>query len=294
MDLTDGDTRIVVRSQAATFSFDKRKGIICSWKVKGRDVVDPRYGLCPNYWRDPVDNDYGSQEPLRSAAYFTVPAPDAVSARKEDGKVVIEVSGKGVRASETYTVYPDGSLRIDVRTQGVPGPKGRDTRVFIPRLGFRFFVAGDAFRYFGRGPVENYWDRATGSFKHIWKGSAREEYYPYVRPQESGHHTDAEWLEVDGLSVTSEGPFEFNVTSRGMVDAYQVLRTEKPQTHLCDVQDFDATQVCIDYRMTGIGGLDSWKNRPEPERCLWEDQGYAYSFILRPGMKGEKANKYTL
>lgn len=294
VDYTAGDTRIVVRSQDAELVFDKAAGYVKSWKVKGADVVDPKFGLRTNFWRDPVDNDYGSQENLKSRAYFAYPAPDAVNVAKEGEKVVISVIGKGVRAAETYSVYPDGTLKIEVKTQAVPGPKKEWDRIFIPRLGFRFFVAGDAFRYFGRGPVENYWDRNSGTFKRIWEASAREEYYPYVRPQESGHHTETSWLELDGVTVVSDAPFEFNAVGRGVPEADLVFPQEKPQSHISDIQDFAATEVSIDYKMTGVGGYDSWGNRPEPDRCLWEDQSYSYSFTLIPGMKGEKANKYTL
>ena len=289
---TDADTQIVVRGEKLEFIFDKADGIVKSWKVRGKDVIDPKFGLRPNFWRDPVDNDYGSGETRRSAAYFAPSAPDAVKVTKDENSVVIQLKGKGVRASEIYTVYPDGTLKIAVQTQGVPGSKDRWNRVFIPRLGFRFFVPGEDFRYFGRGPKDNYWDRNTSAFKSVWKSSAEDEYYPYVRPQECGHHTDVSWLEVDGLAVTAAEPFEFNVTGKGIPEAGLVLLTERPQTHISDVQDFEATEVCIDYKMTGVGGLDSWKNRPEPERCLWEDQSYSYSFTLTPGMKGEKANQY--
>ena len=291
---TTGDTQIVVRSEKAELVFDKVTGFIKSWKVDGADVVDPKYGLRPNYWRNPVDNDYGSMEPLKSQAFFSPSAPDIVNVKKEGEAVVISVIGKGVRASETYTVYPDGALKIAVTTQPVEGPKDPWRRVFIPRLGFRFFVPGDSFRYFGRGPVENYWDRNSGTFKRIWTSSAREEFYPYVRPQETGHHTEVSWLEVDGVAVTSDVPFEFNVIGRGIPEADVTLQLEKPQSHLSDVQDYAATEVSIDYRMTGVGGYDSWGARPEPERCLWADESYSYSFTLIPGVKGEKANRYTL
>ena len=292
VDFTDADTQVTVRGDKVELVFDKVQGIVKSWKVRGKDVVDPKYGLRPNFWRDPVDNDYGSNEVARSAAYFAPSAPDAVKLTKTDNAVVIQVKGKGVRAAETYTVLPDGTLRITVQTQGVPGPKDRWNRVFIPRLGFRFFIAGEGFRYFGRGPRENYWDRNTGSFKHVWESSAKDEYYPYVRPQEYGHHTDVSWLELENLAVTAAEPFEFNVIRKGVPEAGLALPLDKPQSHIGDVQDLEATEVCIDYKMTGVGGLDSWKNRPEPERCLWEDQSYSYSFTLTPGMKGEKANQY--
>ena len=276
---TEADTQIVVRSDRTELVFDKADGFVKSWKIKGADVVDPAFGLRPNFWREPVDNDYGSGEHLRSAAYFQPSKPDAVTVKKEGECVIISVFGKGVRASEQYAVYPDGTLRISVSTQGVPGPKDPRERVFIPRLGFRFHVAEDSFRYFGRGPVENYQDRCSGTFKRIWKASALEEYYPYVRPQESGHHTETSWLEAGALRVTSDVPFEFNAVAKGIPAE---LHAERPQTHLCDVRELGYTEVSIDYRMTGVGGLDSWKNRPEPERCLWEDQAYSYQFVIAP------------
>ena len=294
IEYTVGDTQVVVRSEKTEWVFDTVDGFVRSWKVKGKDVIDPAYGLRPNFWRDPVDNDYGSHEVERAQAYFQPARPDKVSVAKEGETVVVSVVGKGVRASEKYRVFPDGSLQIEVKTQAEAGSKDRMSRVFIPRLGFRFFVAGDSFRYFGRGPVENYWDRNTGSCKRIWEASARESYYPYVRPQECGHHTEVNWLELEGLCVVSDGCFEFNAVGRGILDAGLTLPLEKPQSHLCDVQDYAATEVSIDYKMTGVGGLDSWKNRPEPERCLWADESYSYSFTLIPGMKGEKAAKILL
>ena len=292
VDYTVGDTQIVVRGNNVELVFDKTEGYIKSWKVKGADVIDPSFGLKPNFWRSPVDNDYGSQEQLKSQAYYSPARPDAVDVKKVGDTVVIGLAGKGVRASETYTVYPDGSLKIDVKTQPVAGPKDSWKRVFIPRLGFRFYVPGDAFRYFGRGPVENYWDRNRGTFKRIWTSSAREEYYSYVRPQESGHHTETSWLEVDGMSIVSSAPFEFNVVGKGMPADGPEL--EKPQSHLSDVKELGRSEVSIDYKMTGVGGYDSWGNRPEAERCLWADEAYTYSFLLLPGVKGEKANGWTL
>jgi beta-galactosidase len=208
----------------------------------------------------------------------------AVKAIKgENGCVSILLKGKDVRNLECYTVFPDGTLRIEVATAPVEAAEGDQpgTRVEIPRLGFRFHVAEDAFSYFGRGPVENYWDRGSGTSKRIWKASAQEEYYPYVRPQETGHHTETSWLKVGRLTVRAEEPFEFNALRQQVedLDGGEI----KSQTHICDVPVQPYTEVCIDYRMTGVGGYDSWGARPEPERTLWADQSYRYTFTLTPG-----------
>ncbi len=154
--------------------------------------------------------------------------------------------------------------------------------------------------------MENYWDRNSGTFKRIWKSTASAEYYPYVRPQETGHHTEVSWLEVDGVSVISDQPFEFNALRQSIEDLDSEEATDKPfqwhffradedhsdetgafrvrrQTHVTDVPVRDFTEVCVDYKMTGVGGYDSWYSRPEKDRTLWADTAYTYSFTLIPG-----------
>ena len=287
LEFTNGDTQVVVRGGKVELVFNKADGTVKTWKVKGVDMVDPSFGIRPNYWRAPIDNDYGNGAPKRAAQYKEPGKPTAVDAAKqEDGTVLITVTGQGVRACEKYTVYPDGTLKIEVQTAA-----GEDKDVEIPRLGFRMRVADDAFRYFGRGPVENYWDRASGTFKRIWDSSASAEYYPYVRPQETGHHTDTDWLAIGGLSVvrTDANPFEFNALRLTVEDLDG--GEEKSQTHLCDVHPRDFTELCIDYRQSGVGGYDSWGSRPEKARTLWNTESYSYSFILTPD-KPQKAIRY--
>ena len=167
---------------------------------------------------------------------------------------------------------------------------GNNPNVEIPRLGIRFHVVQDAFRYFGRGPLENYWDRSSCTFKRIWESSASAQYYPYVRPQECGHHIDTDWLAIGGLSVVRGAePFEFNALRLTVEDLDGGW--EKSQTHLCDVHPRDFTEVCIDYRQSGVGGYDSWGARPEKARTLWSTESYSYSFTLTP-QKAQKAIRY--
>ena len=277
---TDGDTQIVVRGQKVELVFNKEWGCVKSWKVGGKDVVDPEFGIRPNFWRAPIDNDYGNFAPERTSIYKEAWKPVAVKAEEADGTVRIIVKGKGVRASEVWTVFPDGTIKIEVETAAEPSLKG----IEIPRLGVRFRVADDAFSYFGRGPVENYWDRASCTFKSIFKSTASNEYYPYVRPQECGHHTDVNWLTIGGVTV--QGLFEFNALRQTIEDLDGGIT--KSQTHITDVPFNDFTEVCIDYKMSGIGGYDSWGARPEPAYTLWSDESYSYSFTLHPSRKPSK------
>ncbi len=277
--VTEGDTQIVVRGQKVELVFDKATGTVRTWKVGGKDVVNPDFGIKPNYWRAPVDNDYGNGAPRRTSIYKEAWKPLSVSASEADGTAVIKVKGEGVRMSEVWTVFPDGTIKIEVQTGAQP-IKG----VEIPRLGIRFRVADDQFSYFGRGPVENYWDRSACTFRSIFKSAASKEYYPYVRPQETGHHTDVSWLCIGNLTVL--GHFEFNALRQSVEDLDGGL--DKAQTHISDVPVRDFTEVCVDYIQSGVGGYDSWGARPETERTLWSDRCYNYSFTLVPKKNATK------
>ncbi len=319
IEVNDGGSFVTVRSNKVELCFDKTEGIVKSWKVGGKDLIDPTFGLKPNFWRAPNDNDYGNSEPLRAQRYKQPFLPSSVNASVIDGKAVIKLTGNGVRASETYTVFPDGTIKVEVETAGVGTiPQYRWYRVEIPRLGFRFRVPDEAFTYFGRGPVENYWDRSSGTFKSIWSSSAEDEFYPYVRPQETGHHTETSWLQIGGLSVLEGAePFEFSVLRMSVEDLDCENNVDRPyqwnyfsadedhsdaagrnrirrQTHLNDIPVRDFTEVCIDYHMTGVGGYDSWGSKPEDDRALWADESYSYSFVLCPGKNAKKLIKYEI
>ena len=206
----------------------------------------------------------------------------------------------GGKYSVTYRLDSRGVLKVDAALTG-----SRLEKVEIPRIGFRFRLPGaDAFEYYGRGPEENYCDRFEGTLPGIYSASATASCYPYVRPQESGHHTGARWLDISRrVSVAGEN-FEFNVLRCSIEDldseeadapymwynfdpadphdeaaARNKLRKHQ---HISDVPVRDYAEVCIDYMMSGVGGYDSWGARTEPGRCLWSDKDYSFSFALIP------------
>ena len=141
----------------------------------------------------------------------------------------------------------------------------------VSRIGFRTRMkkSADKFSYFGRGPVENYIDRNTAAFLGLYKGSAKEELYPYVRPQESGHHSDCDWLEIGGARVVSIEDLDPRHEDGSRIWG-----------HVCDIPVRPYVELCIDGAMTGVGGYDSWGAKPEPCRTLFSNGNYSYSFII--------------
>ncbi len=61
---TDGDV-ITVLSPRMQFVFNKRSGLVTSYKVNGTEYFAEGFGIQPNFWRAPTDNDYGNGGPKR-------------------------------------------------------------------------------------------------------------------------------------------------------------------------------------------------------------------------------------
>jgi len=315
--VTEDEASVTLSSRKGTVVFDKAEGIVKSYRYKGKDLIDAAFGLRPNFWRGPTDNDYGNWLPRRTQAWKQAAGAleSTCSVETGENRATLHVTyalPSGTVLAVDYILLGNGILKVESTFTGSP----RKPVTEIPRLGFRFHVAEDAFRYLGRGPVENYWDRNSGTFKSIWKSTASEEYYPYVRPQETGHHTETDWLAVGGLSVV--GDFEFNALRQTVEDLDGEEAVQRPyqwnnfsadeehdeaqaknalrrQTHLDDVPARDFTEVCVDYRMTGVGGYDSWGSMPEKERTLWSNRDYTWAFTLVPArvMKAEKTVLYN-
>jgi beta-galactosidase len=156
-----------------------------------------------------------------------------------------------------YTLHLDGRLVVDndVRFAG-------DDLVDIPRVGVRFdLVAGyERLAYFGRGPVENYSDRKTGSLVARYDTTVSAEYVDYVMPQEHGHHTEVRWLELaktnasggrrsdagPALHITGSPTFEFNVSHFTAEDLYAAR-------HTSDLKPRRETIVYLDAAHRGLG-----------------------------------------
>ena len=315
IDVVEGDAEIRLSTGRSELVFDKAQGIVKRYTYKGADVFDPDFGLRPNFWRGPTDNDYGNGLPARLHAWKEASRTFHATTTVEGGTVRATYAlPDQCTMTVSYTLLPSGLLRIESAFQGAESKKPLD----IPRIGFRFRVPENDFRYFGRGPVENYIDRNSGTFKSLFTTTAAAEFYPYVRPQETGHHTETEWLATRHLTVVADDTFEFNALRHSVEDLdseesgqpYQWNNFDTPpvhdeelaakthmrrQTHLCDVPDRDFTEICIDGAASGVGGYDSWGSRPEPSRTVWSNQSLAFGFTLVPAkaVKPAKAIRYA-
>ncbi len=317
----DGST-IEIYSPQVRFIFDRQKGIVTSYSLKGREVLADGFGIRPLFWRAPTDNDYGNGWPARTQVFKTASNEfHAEAAAEQTGSgAVLKVSydlPSGNVYDVVYEVLADGIVKVRADFHGVVSD---ETPVEVPRVGLRFRLpaSADRFCYYGRGPQECYRDRQSGARLGVYETSASEEYVPYVRPQENGHHTDCRWLRIGGLSIVADDVFEFNALRNSVSDFdsedavardYQwdnlspdehhdplaARNRLRRQHHIDDIVPRDYVEVCIDGIHSGVGGYDSWGARAEEERTAWNNGDCSFGFTIVPEsrMRSSKAVKYS-
>ena len=305
--IVEDDQEISLVSGTAKLIYDKSKGYVTSYQVKGKEMLADDFGIRPNFWRAPTDNDYGNGMPARTQGYKTASrefnAAASASQTAEGARLdLVYTLATGNTYKVSYHMYPDGVIKVNADFKGVES----ESRIEVPRVGFRFRLPAEAdeYTYFGRGPHETYWDRKAGAGLGIWTSSATDSYVPYVRPQENGHRTDCRWVDFGALKVMGDR-FEFNALRNSVedFDSEEAVRHDyqwrnftadevhdpaaarnrlRRQHHIDDIVSRDYVEVCIDGFHTGVGGYDSWGSRAEASRTGWSNEDFSFSFYILP------------
>jgi beta-galactosidase len=357
LSVSEAGNNLSVTSSKVNFTFDKKQGVVTSYKVDGVEYFADGFGIQPNFWRAPNDNDYGNGGPQRlqiwkeSSKDFKV----ASAVAKIEGNTAVMSVTYALAAGNfyivNYKVYPSGIVNASVRftsadaseresqlsrealeftalgTTDVGGNEQRSktAKLEVPRIGVRFRLPAtmNQVQYLGRGPQDNYADRHMGTIVGLYKTTAEEMYYPYVRPQENGHHMDTRWVALNtgkgkGLLIEADKTIGFNALRNSVEDfdgeenknvdyqwrnfspeevankdpekAKNVLRK---QTHEADIVPRDFVEVCVDMKQMGVAGHNSWGDRVMPQYSIFANQEYNWGFTLIPINNPTEAVKKT-
>ncbi len=224
--ITESGDLINVSSSKYSLSFNKATGVVESYKVGGNELIYDGFGLQPNFWRAPNDNDYGNGAPMREQIWKQSSKDFNVvdcTAKQDGDKVALKAIYQlpaGNLYQVTYNIYPSGVIDVDVVfystdmnevkmeiseetrlatfSPGAKAAREASSKLVVPRIGMRLRIPAqyESVTYYGRGPEENYEDRNAGSMVGLYETTASEMYYPYVRPQENGHRTDTRWVKL--------------------------------------------------------------------------------------------------
>lgn len=118
--------------------------------------------------------------------------------------------------------------------------------------------------YYGRGPEENYVDRHSSAFIGKYESDVKDEYYPYIRPQEIGNHTDIRYFSIfnptTGKGIIFEGyePMECSAIPYLVEDLDSgIEKTHAWGQHSGNLVDKGLVQLHIQKCQYPLGCIDS-------------------------------------
>lgn len=278
---------LIVKGNNFVAEFNKQNGYLSKYAVDGTEMLKEGAALTPNFWRAPTDNDMGAGLQNRYAAWKN-PGLKLVSlnSKTENDQIVVnaEYDMKNVSAKLylTYVINNEGAIKV---TQKMTADKNAKVSPMF-RFGMQMQMPKcfETVEYYGRGPVENYSDRNHSTDLGIYRQSVDEQFYSYIRPQETGTKTDIRWWKQlnaggNGLKVVGDAPFSasaLHYTICSLDDGEQ-----KDQRHSPEVQKADLTNLIIDKAQMGLGCVNSWGALPLPQYMLPYGD-YEFTFILTP------------
>lgn len=280
---------VVVAAGDNRIYFSRTTGLMTDYTLDGTELVETGYALRPMFWRAPIDNDMGAGLQNRFALWKN-PEMKLISLTDStlaDGNIrvssLFELPKLFATLTIDYTINGAGEIAVQQRLTTDP------TKKDMPNL-FRFgmeLTLPEAFRtidFYGRGPMENYIDRQGAARLGRYTQSVDDQYWGYIRPQESGNKSDLRWWKLTnadgvGLLVESDAPFEASALPYAMEDLDDGVAKE--QRHSGSLVKRDFVTLNIASRQMGLGCEDSWGAWPQaPYLMPYGD--YAFNFVLKP------------
>ena len=295
-------THFTVTGKDFAINFDRANGVIDSFKYKGRDLLVS--GPEPNFFRAPTDNNKGSSEASWYSSWKTVGSNrtrGTATMEKVDNLVIITApatfSGKSATFTTTYTIYPNGEVKVAQRY--VFGTLSNDAARRVAEIGSMMVLPSDFenITWYGRGPGESYIDRKWGNDVGIWNSTVTDNYIQYNEAQETGNKVDIRWYALTdnagfGMLVKA-GKFTGNVYSSGNpsnvleVNALHYSPNELSTTanyHPYElVGDDGKIFLRVNLGSVGVGGDNSWGAQPLSQyQVNASGKTYNYNYTIVP------------
>ncbi len=282
----EGKEFLSVENDMFKMTFRRSDGFLCRYVVSGTEMIKEGEALTPNFWRAPTDNDFGANLQNKLAVWKN-PGLRLLSLRDTtEGSLVhviaeYELSEVGARLVLSYLIDPTGTIKVTQRMTA-----GAEKAPELFRFGMQLPMPHEfeTVEYYGRGPIENYADRLDCTPIAIYRQSVDEQFYPYIRPQETGTKSDVRrWKMLNsagnGIMFVAEKPFSASALHYTIASLDEGAK--KHQMHSPEVAPANLTNVCIDLRQMGLGCVNSWGKLPRDEyRIPYGD--YEFTFLIKP------------
>ena len=284
-----GTDEIAITTADLTLKVNRTTGLISEYTYQGKSLLGEGGTLKPNFWRAPTDNDMGAQLQKKFKVWknpqMNIKGVSVEKDKKANTYSICAVYDMPEVKGELeirYLVMPNsGVVKVTETFNATQGEKVSDLFRFGMLMQLPYEM--DKSQYYGRGPIENYSDRKECMNIGIYSDNADNQYFPYIRPQESGTKADIRWWKQTdaqgfGFMVKDCKPFyasAIHFDTDELDDG-----NDKEQRHSFNLQKSKYTNLFLDGEHMGVGGENSWGAWPlEKYRIHYGDKSFSFAII---------------
>ena len=278
-------TVLTVLVPGGEIQFDRATGKMSSYVISNKELISA--GPEPNFWRAPIENDFGNSMPRRCAMWKTfgdeLELQTLVPAQLDSTVILVAEYIHTENGSNYKVVYHFNSVgEILVRVEFTPS---QDDFPELPRFGMSLVLPEgfEKLEFFGRGPHENYIDRNHSSHVGVYSSTVDEQYVPYITNGENGNKTEVRWLKLsdgngNGIVITGSPTIDFSALHYSQD---QLDRQVRDGAHTIDLEKSGKVFLNVDWKQMGVGGDNSWGARTHAEYVL-RAEPMEYSYMISP------------
>ena len=290
IEVEETNSYVKVSAERMSVTIGKKTGMIDYLDVDGEPMLKFRESMTPEFWRAPTDNDYGASLQKKMRVWKN-PQMNLKSFDKSESKDSVVLTANfempEVKAELMLRYRINAAGEVTVTEKMTTDKEAKVADLFRYGMQLQMPASFSKLEYYGRGPEENYIDRHSSAFIGKYEANVKDEYYPYVRPQESGNHTDIRYFSIfnptTGKGITFEGyaPMECSAIPYLVEDLDAGIEKEHAWgQHSCDLVEKGLVQLHIQQRQFGLGCIDSWGSSPiEKYRMHYQDR--CFSFVIK-------------
>ena len=290
IEVEETNSYVKVSVERMSVTIGKKTGMIDYLDVDGEPMLKFRESMTPEFWRAPTDNDYGASLQKKMRVWKN-PQMNLKSFDKSESKDSVVLTANfempEVKAELMLCYRINAAGEVAVTEKMTTDKEAKVADLFRYGMQLQMPASFSKLEYYGRGPEENYIDRHSSAFIGKYEANVKDEYYPYVRPQESGNHTDIRYFSIfnptTGKGITFEGyaPMECSAIPYLVEDLDAGIEKEHAWgQHSGDLVEKGLVQLHIQQRQFGLGCIDSWGASPmEKYRMHYQDR--CFSFVIK-------------
>ena len=290
IEVEETNSYVKVSVERMSVTIGKKTGMIDYLDVDGEPMLKFRESMTPEFWRAPTDNDYGASLQKKMRVWKN-PQMNLKSFDKSESKDSVVLTAQfempEVKAQLMLRYRINAAGEVAVTQQMTTDKEAKVADLFRYGMQLQMPASFSKLEYYGRGPEENYIDRHSSAFIGKYEANVKDEYYPYVRPQESGNHTDIRYFSIfnptTGKGITFEGyaPMECSAIPYLVEDLDAgIEKNHAWGQHSGDLVEKGLVQLHIQQRQYGLGCIDSWGSKPmDKYRMHYQDRNF--SFVIK-------------